>query len=72
MAKSIRYIDLLYSNADSQESALSLILTLRPEWQATKDTIEFVRFKDGITNTVRHTITNEIVQTNVSAALQSH
>lgn len=53
MARSIRHIDLLYNGADSQESALSLILALRPEWEETKNTIEFVRFKDGITNTVR-------------------
>lgn len=52
MAESIRHIPLLYDNANSQETALNLILTLRPEWKETKETIEFVRFKDGITNTV--------------------
>jgi ethanolamine kinase len=52
MAKQYKHIDLYYDNADSHESALALILALRPEWQATKDTIDFVRFKDGITNTV--------------------
>lgn len=52
MAESIRHIPLLYDNANSQETALNLILALRPEWKDSKDTIEFVRFKDGITNTV--------------------
>ena len=54
MAKNLRHIDLFYDSADSHESALALILALRPDWQATKDTIDFVRFKDGITNTVRY------------------
>jgi hypothetical protein len=49
---SLRHIPLYYDNADSHNSALALILTLRPEWHETKDTIEFVRFTDGITNTV--------------------
>jgi ethanolamine kinase len=53
MAKHLKHIDLYYDNANSHESALALILALRPEWQATQDTIDFVRFKDGITNTVR-------------------
>ena len=52
MAKDLRHIDLFYDSADSHESALALILALRPDWEATKDTIDFVRFKDGITNTV--------------------
>lgn len=49
---SLRHLPQCYDNADSRNSALSLILTLRPEWRATKDTIEFVRFTAGITNTV--------------------
>ncbi|KAF2182236.1 kinase-like protein [Zopfia rhizophila CBS 207.26] len=49
---SIRYIPLHYDNSDSHNSALNLILTLRPEWKETKDTIDFVRFTDGITNTL--------------------
>jgi ethanolamine kinase len=53
MAEHIRLIDLYYDNTDSHDSALALILALRPEWKETKDTVEFVRFKDGITNTVR-------------------
>jgi hypothetical protein len=53
MAENLRHIDLYYDNADSHGTALALILALRPEWQPTKETVEFVRFKDGITNTVR-------------------
>ena len=48
----IPYISLSYSNADSQTSALRLILTLFPEWEHSDGNIEFIRFKDGITNTV--------------------
>jgi ethanolamine kinase len=48
----VRHIPLYYDNSDSLSSALALILTLRPEWRESKDTVEFVRFTDGITNTV--------------------
>jgi ethanolamine kinase len=60
-ADSIRYIPLSYDNADSHNSALNLILALRPEWKAYKDTVEFVRFTDGITNTVRSLFAPEFV-----------
>lgn len=46
----VRFIPLSYNNNDSQSSALRLILTLLPEWEHGK--IEFVRFTDGITNTL--------------------
>jgi ethanolamine kinase len=46
----VRFIPLTYNQAESQTSALRLILTLRPEWEHGK--IEFVRFTDGITNTL--------------------
>ena len=46
----IRFIPLTYNQAESQTSALRLILTLRPEWENGK--VEFVRFTDGITNTL--------------------
>lgn len=48
----VRFIPLSYNNVDSQTSALRLILTLRPEWEHTDGKIEFVRFTDGITNTL--------------------
>jgi hypothetical protein len=53
MASEVRHIDLSYDNADSQRSALDLVISLCPEWATSRDTIEFVRFTDGITNTVR-------------------
>ena len=48
----IRRIPLSYNNADSQHSALRLILTLFPDWEHGEGQIEFIRFTDGITNTV--------------------
>ncbi|KAJ5637452.1 hypothetical protein N7490_007331 [Penicillium lividum] len=48
----LRYIPLSYSPADSQASALRLILTLFPDWEGPENKIEFVRFTDGITNTL--------------------
>lgn len=51
-APALRYIPLSYSPADSQSSALRLILTLNPDWEGPGNKIEFVRFTDGITNTV--------------------
>lgn len=52
----VRVLPLAYDKADSEASSLKLILTLAPHW-AGKDgkgdgRIEFVRFKDGITNTL--------------------
>lgn len=49
-ASKIRFIPLSYNQAESQTSALRLILTLQPEWENGK--VEFVRFTDGITNTL--------------------
>lgn len=48
----LRYIPLSYNAADSQTSALRLVLSLHPEWEHEEGKIEFIRFKDGITNTV--------------------
>jgi ethanolamine kinase len=48
----VRFIPLSYNNTDSQTSALRLILTLFPEWEHTDGKIEFIRFTDGITNTL--------------------
>jgi hypothetical protein len=52
MAPDIRYIDRYYDIAKSHDTALALILDLLPEWKDTADNVEFVRFTDGITNTV--------------------
>ncbi|KAM3073072.1 hypothetical protein ACMFMG_008790 [Clarireedia jacksonii] len=48
----IRFIPLSYNSSESQTSALRLILTLRPEWERSDGKIEFIRFTDGITNTL--------------------
>jgi hypothetical protein len=52
MPDPVRYIDLSYDNSQSHESAVRLVTTLFPDWATSQDTIEFIRFKDGITNTV--------------------
>lgn len=49
---SFRYIPLSYNHADSQTSALRLVLALNPDWEGPGNNVEFVRFTDGITNTV--------------------
>lgn len=48
----IRYIPLAYDSASSEESALDLVLSVRPDWKAPGANVEFVRFTDGITNTL--------------------
>ncbi|KAE8145772.1 kinase-like domain-containing protein [Aspergillus avenaceus] len=49
---SLRYIAQSYNHADSQSSALRLVLSLNPHWEGPENRIEFVRFTDGITNTL--------------------
>lgn len=46
-------IPLSYNNDNSDASALRLISALFPEWELSDGKIDFVRFTDGITNTVR-------------------
>ncbi|KAI9680715.1 MAG: hypothetical protein M1817_004155 [Caeruleum heppii] len=48
----IRFIPLSYNNADSESSARRLVLSVRPDWQDAEGPLEFVRFTDGITNTL--------------------
>src|ERR1700710_2045643 len=48
----VLFIPLTYNSAESQTSALRLILTLRPDWEHGDGKIEFIRFTDGITNTL--------------------
>lgn len=45
-------LPLSHNSADSQASALRLVLTLFPEWEKEEGKIEFIRFKEGITNTL--------------------
>lgn len=49
---SVPTIPQLYTNDDSDASARRLILALRPDWSSPTSNIEFVRFTDGITNTL--------------------
>lgn len=48
----VRYLELRYDPQDSDASALRLIHSLFPEWQLSEGPVEFVRFTDGITNTL--------------------
>lgn len=50
----VRHIDLSYDPHKSDTSALRLLYTLFPEWERAEGAVEFIRFTDGITNTVRH------------------
>lgn len=52
VSTNVRHIHLSYNPADSYTSALRLILTLFPDWEHAEGNVEFVRFTDGITNTV--------------------
>ncbi|CRG84971.1 hypothetical protein PISL3812_02133 [Talaromyces islandicus] len=48
----LRHIPLSYNNTDSQASALRLVLSINPHWEGADNRIEFIRFTDGITNTL--------------------
>ncbi|KAK1757617.1 ethanolamine kinase 1 [Echria macrotheca] len=48
----IRYIPLSYTQDESNDSALRLVLAVRPSWADSDSHVEFVRFTDGITNTL--------------------
>ncbi|KAL4809496.1 kinase-like domain-containing protein [Aspergillus unguis] len=52
VAPTPRWISQSYNHADSHASALRLILTLNPHWEGPENKVEFVRFTDGITNTL--------------------
>ncbi|RYP61595.1 hypothetical protein DL771_010076 [Monosporascus sp. 5C6A] len=47
----VRFIPLSYDSNDPN-SARKLVLALRPEWASPDSKVEFVRFTDGITNTL--------------------
>lgn len=53
MPHELQNIPLAYSLAESDASARALIYALNPEWKTSEGDLEFVRFKEGITNTVR-------------------
>jgi ethanolamine kinase len=46
------HLPLAHDPSDSLRSAKQIILTLRPEWKHSEQYIEFVKFTDGITNTL--------------------
>ncbi|KAL7794537.1 kinase-like domain-containing protein [Trichoderma ceciliae] len=46
----VRFLPITFDNSDSQSSALKLVQTLFPQWAS--DDIDFIRFTDGITNTL--------------------
>ncbi|KAM0339641.1 hypothetical protein ACHAPQ_001601 [Fusarium lateritium] len=48
----VPFLDLSYNNNESDDSARKLILTLMPDWASEDSNVEFVRFTDGITNTL--------------------
>ncbi|KAI4288018.1 MAG: hypothetical protein L6R35_002723 [Caloplaca aegaea] len=52
-----RKLPLSHNSADSQASALRLVLTLFPDWEKADGQIEFIRFKEGITNTEKVSLT---------------
>jgi len=49
----LRYIPLTYDAGDCDASAKALIYALFPDWETTEGPVEFERFKEGITNSVR-------------------
>ena len=48
----VRFIPLAYNHADSDASASRLVYTLFPHWEQEPGKIKFIRFTDGITNTL--------------------
>lgn len=52
LVNKIQNIPLSYNSAESQTSALQLILTLFPDWETSEGKVEFIRFTEGKTNTV--------------------
>ncbi|CRK19822.1 hypothetical protein BN1708_000484 [Verticillium longisporum] len=48
----VRFISSSYGGTDPHQSAIQLILAVRPEWASDDSKIEFARFTDGITNTL--------------------
>lgn len=47
----VRFLPITYDSSDSQ-SALKLILSLFPQWASDDSKVDFIRFTDGITNTL--------------------
>ena len=69
ISKDLRIIPLSYNNADSQTSALRLVLILFPNWENDEGKIEFVRFTDGITNTVTFSRSSDVAKSVLTKVL---
>ncbi|KAI0025345.1 protein kinase-like protein [Xylariomycetidae sp. FL0641] len=52
LVNQVKYIPLSFESKNYDASARKLILALRPEWSSPDSKVEFVRFTDGITNTL--------------------
>jgi ethanolamine kinase len=52
LAGNVLCIPLEYDGDNSEASALQLVTKLRPEWKSPESNIEFIRFTEGITNTL--------------------
>jgi len=50
----VNVLFMIYSDADSEESALKLVHSVNSAWELNSGTVEVVRFTDGIMNIVRH------------------
>ena len=48
----IQHLDKTFDSSNIDDSALSLIFALYPEWEDKDGPVEITRFTDGITNTV--------------------
>ncbi|KAI0140141.1 kinase-like protein [Hypoxylon sp. NC0597] len=48
----LRHIPISYDSENPDASARALIFALRPEWSGPDSNVEFISFKDGITNTL--------------------
>lgn len=48
----LTYLQLSYDPSRSEESAREVIFALNPEWETSEGEVEFIRFKEGITNNV--------------------
>ena len=52
----VKALTMTYSSANSDESALKLVYSIRPEWEARPGPVHIVRFTEGIMNTVRYAL----------------
>ena len=52
----VKALAMTYSNANSDESTLKLVYSIRPEWEARPGPVNIIRFTDGIMNTVRYAL----------------